>query len=290
MKKLLLLTIFAAIVASVSAQDIIVTRRAGKVAGKVFEITDTHVKYRKAENPTGPLYAIAKSEVTMIEYEDGRTESVSAEVVAPAVTPASSSPVVYGDDSHVVSYKEVHRNTSDSKLRKKYFNLNYASQNMFYDGYESVNSSWGAGFSTGQTYVVHRNPIAGMIHIGIDATWFDINFAHYKGSDNLKLYQGDIAMGLGLGVHVTPIGKLGIHAYARYNPTFATIFYEDGFSGGYASGIVAGGAISWGVISVGAEMRRSYGSYNDWTGDEEVRAKGVKMNTKGVRVYLGFRW
>lgn len=40
------------------AQDIIVCKDGTSLLGKVAQITDTEVKYHKADNPDGPLYTI----------------------------------------------------------------------------------------------------------------------------------------------------------------------------------------------------------------------------------------
>ena len=202
--------------------------------------------------------------------------------------------------------------SSERKLNKKYFNLNYAVQSfgtedLDWDDFDvledldnfrdkSVWSDWGIGFSTGQTFTLTGNGILNFIHIGIDATWLDINVAHFK---SLATYQSDIAMGIGASVHFTPIGKLGIHVYGRYNPTSVSLSdYKNYISYGYASGFVAGAAISWSRISLGAEARVNMGNYSCAAAfaDDEPGASGSrysgpgKINTKGVRVYLGFRW
>lgn len=69
----------------VAAKDIITTTDGKNIDAKVEEITETVIKYRKASNPTGPLYAIAISSVATIKYENGDidTFSTSAKTAAP---------------------------------------------------------------------------------------------------------------------------------------------------------------------------------------------------------------
>ncbi|MDR2890864.1 MAG: hypothetical protein LBV18_04590 [Alistipes sp.] len=182
--------------------------------------------------------------------------------------------------------------------KREYFNVNYAFQNLYGnpnvgDDVKFGTSDWGVGFTSGQSYILHRDPIAGMIHLGIDATWMDINVAHLNttgpsvlGGGN-SLYQADIALGIGLGAHVMPVDNIGVHTYVRYNPTLAmTSDFSSSISGGYASGLVVGAAFSYNLVQVGIEGRWGYGKYKNWVDGGAAQ----KMNTKGGRVYVGFRW
>lgn len=71
----LLLTIFAF---SASAQDNIVLRNGEEIKAKVQEVGTTEIKYKKADNPNGPLYTTSKSEVLMIKYENGSKDVFSS--------------------------------------------------------------------------------------------------------------------------------------------------------------------------------------------------------------------
>ena len=62
---------------TLSAQDIIVKADGTLLKGKVEEITETSIKYRKADNPTGPLYNVNKSEVLTINYENGTIDVIN---------------------------------------------------------------------------------------------------------------------------------------------------------------------------------------------------------------------
>ncbi len=57
-----------------SAQDIITKTDGTQVEGKVEEITETSIKYRKATNLTGPLYTIPIVSVLNIAYENGSVD------------------------------------------------------------------------------------------------------------------------------------------------------------------------------------------------------------------------
>lgn len=165
-------------------------------------------------------------------------------------------------------------------------------------------ADWGVSVSRSRTFAVHRNPLARMIYLGIDATWVDINYAQYgddidvlginvsKLTGGTKLHHLDVSLlGFGPSVHVFPVGKLGLHAYVKYLPTVSTIFTaEDDFQGsiGYASIFTLGTAVSWGVISAGFEGRFGGGRYNRNIGDY-APVKG-NLSTAGARLYVSLRY
>ncbi len=53
------------------AQDKIVKKDGAEIECKVIEITDELIKYRKLDNLEGPLYSLKKSDITVIQYENG---------------------------------------------------------------------------------------------------------------------------------------------------------------------------------------------------------------------------
>lgn len=54
--------------------DTIILRRGDDILGKVIEIGQDEIKYRKCDNLNGPSYAIRKSEVFVIKYVNGTSE------------------------------------------------------------------------------------------------------------------------------------------------------------------------------------------------------------------------
>lgn len=53
------------------AQDTIYTRNGSVINGKVAEITQAEIKYKKASNPDGPVYSMGKEDVVLIHYRNG---------------------------------------------------------------------------------------------------------------------------------------------------------------------------------------------------------------------------
>ena len=72
MKILLLLSFVLLSTISVFSQDVIFTRSGDKIEAKVIEITSTTIKYKKFDQPEGPVRNIEKSDVKEIIYEDGQ--------------------------------------------------------------------------------------------------------------------------------------------------------------------------------------------------------------------------
>ena len=85
---LLALTAFANVLL---AQDNIILRTGEEIKAKVQEVGLADIKYKKTDNPTGPLYTILKSDVFMIKYENG-TKDVFA-----AYQPSTPSHGTYGN-------------------------------------------------------------------------------------------------------------------------------------------------------------------------------------------------
>lgn len=80
-----------------SAQDVITKTDGTKLDAKVEEITETTIRYRKASNPTGPVYNIPISSVASILYQNGTTEKFTSYTTAaqpnyakPQLSPAVS--------------------------------------------------------------------------------------------------------------------------------------------------------------------------------------------------------
>ena len=87
MKKFILLLLLCSKM-TLHAQDIIVKSDQTEIKVKVNEITETAIKYKKWDNMDGPLYNIAKTEVFMIIYANGKRENFTQQPVT--VTNANS--------------------------------------------------------------------------------------------------------------------------------------------------------------------------------------------------------
>lgn len=53
------------------SQDTLYTTEGHIIAGKVMEITNEDIKFKKASNLDGPIYIISKADVVLIDYKNG---------------------------------------------------------------------------------------------------------------------------------------------------------------------------------------------------------------------------
>ena len=71
MKNLLLIILFSSFSNIIKAQDTLTMRSGENVIVKIIEVGSSEVKYKKIDDLSGPIFSILKSEVSMIQYENG---------------------------------------------------------------------------------------------------------------------------------------------------------------------------------------------------------------------------
>lgn len=75
--KAILLSVCALVSLTASAQDKIYKRNGDVINGKVKEVNQKSVSYKRQDNPDGPDYVINRSEVTKIQYQNGSEDYMS---------------------------------------------------------------------------------------------------------------------------------------------------------------------------------------------------------------------
>ena len=114
MKKILSVIILALAAGMVAkAQDVITTTSGEQIKSKVTEVTPDSVKYKRIDNPNGPVYVINKSDVLSILYENGTEEVYNEPAPVTFNKPAEPEPIVpqpaepsYREPSNV-RYKDI---------------------------------------------------------------------------------------------------------------------------------------------------------------------------------------
>lgn len=191
-------------------------------------------------------------------------------------------------------------------MGKTYINLNYSGANIKQKHTAKISNNFGAGFTVGHTYYLHKEPVGDIFRFGLDATWCDINYNNFsydyieRGDANRKteetLHEGEIGMHIGPSVTITPTDKLDIRAYFRYAPSCAVLYdsVAEEVSFNYASMFVGGVSINYGVVGVGIETRFGSSKLNEYLFEDSGRgdSKTDKISTKlsGFRAYLSFRF
>ncbi len=214
-----------------------------------------------------------------------------------------------------------HAQQKEEKLRSKYINFSFIDSKMEFDDDEStpkLSSNYGAAFSVGKTYYLHKKPILGILRFGIDATWLDLNYTNYsikseyeydddygyydddERSSKEDCHQIEAGMQVGPSITITPIGKLNVHTYFRYAPSFSGLYLDDNFYGNYASFFVCGAAISYGAIGLGVESRWGSCKYKDFSDSDdddysygysdEKTSTDFKRTYSGLRAYISIRF
>jgi hypothetical protein len=74
---------------SIFAQDLIVKKDGTILKSKIIEVSDEQVKYKKADNPEGPLYSISIANITAINYENGSVEKFEENTKSPKINKQS---------------------------------------------------------------------------------------------------------------------------------------------------------------------------------------------------------
>lgn len=158
--------------------------------------------------------------------------------------------------------------------------------------------STGGAYTTGRSFIVHPGAIGGILRFGVDAVWTDVNYSFHSPVDKSleqKIHQLEVGVGVGPAIHVNPVSKLGIHTYFRYNPSCSGMFQKinnDETRGaiGYGSFFTTGGAVSWGIISIGAEARWGSGNYKILKDKDDAAPSKAKIKTSGMRAYVSLRF
>lgn len=71
MKKILLTSAALLALTNCFSQDTITKRTGEELTSKVLEVGQSEIKYKKFDNIDGPTFSIAKSDVLMVQYENG---------------------------------------------------------------------------------------------------------------------------------------------------------------------------------------------------------------------------
>jgi hypothetical protein len=56
------------------SQHILISRTGDTLKGKVIEVSQTEIKFTQSTNPDSPLYTVNKSDIIMIDYNNGTKE------------------------------------------------------------------------------------------------------------------------------------------------------------------------------------------------------------------------
>lgn len=178
--------------------------------------------------------------------------------------------------------------------RRPYANFGFSNITMSSNDMPDLISNYSVSFSVGRTFYLHSRPMLGHVRLGIDVTWFDVNYTNYQimnmaYSANTTTAYEQVELGAQIGPSITirPFGRFHIHGYAKYSPTASSLDVNGNIYACYTPFIVYGAAVSVGNIGFGLENRTFECKYQEL---------GVKNNTEiidptkfdGWRAYVTF--
>ncbi|MBO0933060.1 hypothetical protein [Fibrella aquatilis] len=84
MNKLICLCLLMLVAVAGRAQDNIILKTGQEVSAKVLEVSKAEIKYKRADNPDGPIYTMTAGEVFLIKYANGTKDVLAEQPQAPA--------------------------------------------------------------------------------------------------------------------------------------------------------------------------------------------------------------
>lgn len=157
MKKVLLMLLCAAAFVPMFAQDIIVTTESERIDGKVIEVSDTEIKYKRKDNPNGPTFVLSTDKISSILYKNGEVQTFKHDT---GVTPTPGGTIVTVrnvEDIRIIPGQEIEKSS-----RGKYYYGNIELDESLYkdflklscpDAYKSYTSGegmmWGGSICIG---------------------------------------------------------------------------------------------------------------------------------------------
>lgn len=123
---------------SVSAQDVIITRDSKRIDASVQEISDTEVRYKRQDNPNGPVFVIKTSEISSIMFANGEVQSFeNVQANASSQVNQQQESVNYGSGVSVVSKGRIVQYIPGTPMEYKDLKPYYGGVEMEKDAYKS---------------------------------------------------------------------------------------------------------------------------------------------------------
>lgn len=189
--------------------------------------------------------------------------------------------------------------SEDSYFKKKYVNIGFINGSLEQEECSELKSNYGAMFSVGRTFYLHKKTIGKMLKFGIDATWFDLAYINYDvqhithwETNNYQIHEAEAGMQIGPSLTLNPIKKMNLHFYFRYAPSFSCYYADDSFQGKYATYFVSGGTLSYSFFGLGVEWRHSANKFDPLLNLDSTLedVKNLKTKTNGIRTYITFKF
>lgn len=232
MRKTFILLFFLCIL-NIFAQDVIVKKDGSTILSKVVEVGTSEIKYKKWNNVDGPFYSIFKSDVQVVNYENGSKDfftdsqsSISEEESLVLNTSIAENNValidLYNQDNHYI-----HKKTSGKALFS--IDLVHVSNESVLNNTDLEMSFVPPTGILGEFRIMLKNLTNNIIYIDLGNSFRVYGDGSYKTYYSNTITQTTTGKSLGIGLNMGSVaGMLGL----------------GNSLGPLASGINIGGAIS----------------------------------------------
>lgn len=150
----------------------------------------------------------------------------------------------------------------------RYTYVGFQNTEMRQADFPALKSNFGLFFTMGETYHIWGD----VLRLGLDCTWLDVNYSNYKinhkvvfSSSEYNFHQGEVSVQVGPSLTLTPVYNFSLNAYARYAPAISLLYDNEYVYGNYATLLIAGGSLTFGSLGFGAEYRRGYCDYKNFS-------------------------
>lgn len=204
--------------------DIIITKQSEKLEVTIVEVSKNEIKYRKASNPTGPVFVLDKADISSIIYSNGEVEAfatptTSNETAYPAITGNNNANNSANEGSPIVRLGSNLYSKDGKMMNSKEFG--YFLQNNCQEAY----AQWRKGTAF-QNYGITWITLGPVLCLPVGLTLYACSFdGRYV--DAGMYYSGIFFMTFGSAMTVASIPFLAIgvrernNAYLTYNNTCA---------------------------------------------------------------------
>ncbi len=183
---------------------------------------------------------------------------------------------------------------------------------------EDLKSKFGVAMQFSNTYLLHPTPILGMIRIGIDAVWTDINYVKYKNNfpaydlpgdyeydPDYETQQVEIGMGIGPSINIAPFSGfsnglrfLRAAVYFHATPSASIMIMDDESNAAFNLFMNVGLKLSYRRLSLGIEGRWGSAKYDlidpeDYVDDDYIDYipdDKPKLKTASLRAFISLNF
>jgi hypothetical protein len=118
--------------------DTLIYKNKEKLLGKVIEINDTDIRFKKESNPTGPIYSVDRNKISEIRFSNGQVEQIvqdelsinQEQKILDKRTVIKLEPYGFVDGKLIIGYEKVIKVGCNLDIKASYINTSIGS-NIF---------------------------------------------------------------------------------------------------------------------------------------------------------------